>query len=79
MATRCSATTDSATIPAALEAFVRETNPWWQGEPGLATPAFRRWAFPLLPLGVLVTLGEDVKLDDPRIVPIALRSLLLLR
>jgi predicted AAA+ superfamily ATPase len=29
--------------------------------------------------GILVTMGDDVKVDDPRIIPVPLRSLLLLR
>jgi predicted AAA+ superfamily ATPase len=28
-----------------LDAFVRETNPWWEGKPGPQLPDYRRWAF----------------------------------
>ncbi len=32
-------------IPAPLEAFLYDTNPWWRGEPMRRIPAFRRWLF----------------------------------
>ncbi len=32
-------------LPAALDAFLRETNPWWDGRPGPVLPAYRRSAF----------------------------------
>jgi len=32
-------------LPPALEAFLRDTNPWWQGKPMRPLPAFRRWLF----------------------------------
>ena len=28
-----------------LEAFLRDTNPWWEGKPGPVLPPYRRWAF----------------------------------
>ena len=32
-------------LPGAVEAYLRETNPWWVGKPGPALPRFRRSAF----------------------------------
>jgi len=29
-----------------LDAFLRDTNPWWSGRPGRPLPPFRRWLFP---------------------------------
>ena len=31
------------------------------------------------PFGVLVTMEDNIRVDDPRIVPVSLRSLMLLR
>lgn len=28
-----------------LDAFLRDTNPWWQGKPAKILPTYRRWAF----------------------------------
>lgn len=36
---------DMERIPAALDHFLRDTNPWWQGNPGPVLPAYRRWIF----------------------------------
>jgi len=32
-------------LPAALEAFLWDINPWWQGKPMRPLPPFRRWLF----------------------------------
>lgn len=32
-------------LPPAVEEFLYDTNPWWQGRPGPVTPPYRRWAF----------------------------------
>ena len=32
-------------LPPSLDAFLRDTNPWWEGKPGPVLPAYRRWAF----------------------------------
>jgi len=39
---------DKVRLPAELDAYLRSTNPWWQGRPGRVLPPYRRWAFPLL-------------------------------
>lgn len=31
-----------------LDAYLRETNPWWAGRPGRLLPPYRRWAFGVL-------------------------------
>ena len=31
-----------------LDAYLRDTNPWWEGKPGRVLPPFRRWAFAAL-------------------------------
>jgi predicted AAA+ superfamily ATPase len=36
---------DKVRIPPELDAYVRSTNPWWEGKPGRVLPVFRRWAF----------------------------------
>lgn len=32
-------------LPEELEAFLRDTNPWWQGRPMRVLPQFRHWLF----------------------------------
>ncbi len=32
-------------LPALVEAFLWETNPWWRGKPARPVPPFRRWLF----------------------------------
>ncbi len=32
-------------LPAPVEAFLWDTNPWWQGKPARPVPPFRRWLF----------------------------------
>ncbi|MGH7150363.1 MAG: ATP-binding protein [Planctomycetota bacterium] len=32
-------------IPPELDAYLRETNPWWSGKPGRPLPPYRRWAY----------------------------------
>ncbi len=36
---------DLERLPPALDAFLRNTNPWWEGKPGPVLPPYRRWAF----------------------------------
>jgi predicted AAA+ superfamily ATPase len=36
---------DMERLPPGLDAFLRETNPWWEGRPGPPLPEYRRWAF----------------------------------
>ena len=36
---------DSERLPPALDSYLRDTNPWWDGRPGPVLPKYRRWAF----------------------------------
>ena len=36
---------DRVRLPPAIDAHLRETNPWWQGLPGRVLPPYRRWVF----------------------------------
>lgn len=36
---------DMERLPAAVDAFLRDTNPWWEGKPTQTLPSYRRWAF----------------------------------
>ncbi|MCI0589318.1 MAG: AAA family ATPase [Planctomycetes bacterium] len=39
---------DKVRIPAELDVYVREINPWWSGKPGRVLPRYRRWAYATL-------------------------------
>lgn len=39
---------DKLRLPPELDAYLRTTNPWWEGRPGRVLPAYRRWAFNVL-------------------------------
>jgi predicted AAA+ superfamily ATPase len=39
---------DKIRLPAEVDAYLREVNPWWQGLPGRVLPPHRRWAFDVL-------------------------------
>jgi len=39
---------DKLRLPAELDAYLREINPWWAGKPGRVLPPYRRWAFSTL-------------------------------
>jgi predicted AAA+ superfamily ATPase len=39
---------DKVRIAPELDAYLRSTNPWWEGKPGRVLPPFRRWAFKAL-------------------------------
>lgn len=36
---------DIERMPPEVDAFLRSTNPWWEGKPGPLLPTYRRWAF----------------------------------
>jgi predicted AAA+ superfamily ATPase len=38
---------DIERMPPEVDAFLRSTNPWWEGKPGPILPSYRRWAFSL--------------------------------
>lgn len=39
---------DKVRLPPAVDAHLRDTNPWWQGLPGRVLPPYRRWVFPTI-------------------------------
>jgi predicted AAA+ superfamily ATPase len=39
---------DKLRLPAELDAYLRDINPWWAGKPGRVLPPYRRWAFTTL-------------------------------
>jgi predicted AAA+ superfamily ATPase len=39
---------DKVRLPPELDAYLRDTNPWWEGRPGRVLPEYRRWAFSVL-------------------------------
>jgi predicted AAA+ superfamily ATPase len=36
---------DKERLPPELDAFIRDTNPWWEDKPDKPLPPYRRWAF----------------------------------
>ena len=36
---------DKVRLPNAVDAYLREANPWWRGLPGRVLPRYRRWVF----------------------------------
>lgn len=36
---------DKERLPPSLDAYLHETNPWWDNQPGPPLPPYRRWAF----------------------------------
>jgi predicted AAA+ superfamily ATPase len=57
---------DTEKLPAAVDAHLRETNPWWQGKPGPEHPRFRRWAFGTLLKKMDAGIAPAVVLRGPR-------------
>lgn len=39
---------DKVRLPPELDAYLRSTNPWWEGKPGRVLPPYHRWAFETL-------------------------------
>jgi hypothetical protein len=39
---------DRVRLPPELDAYLRQTNPWWENKPGRVLPPYRRWAFDVL-------------------------------
>jgi predicted AAA+ superfamily ATPase len=56
----------AASLPQRLPETLRSLNPWWQGEAGVAIPAFRRWAFAQLLQLVTRGLAPATLLRGPR-------------
>jgi hypothetical protein len=36
---------DNERLPAPVDEFLRDTNPWWEGKPGPVISSYRRWTF----------------------------------
>lgn len=39
---------DKVRLPPAVDEYLRNANPWWEGKPGRVLPSYRRWAFDVL-------------------------------
>ncbi len=57
---------DIERVPPALDSFLRDTNPWWEGKPGPVLPAYRRWAFHMLKRKIESRLAPAVVVRGPR-------------
>jgi len=57
---------DKVRLPPELDAFLRSTNPWWEGKPGRVLPPYRRWAFELLLRKLQTGPAPAVVLRGPR-------------
>jgi hypothetical protein len=57
---------DKERLPAAVDEFLRSTNPWWEDRPGPVTPKFRRWAFQTVLKRLSSGLAPIVVLRGPR-------------
>jgi len=57
---------DKIRLPPALDAYLRDTNPWWAGKPGRVLPPYRRWAFDVLLQKLETGLAPAVVLRGPR-------------
>ncbi|MCZ7649110.1 MAG: hypothetical protein M5U26_28290 [Planctomycetota bacterium] len=57
---------DKGRLHPELDAFVRDSNPWWEGKPGPALPPYRRWAFHTTLKKMNAGLAHAVVLRGPR-------------
>jgi predicted AAA+ superfamily ATPase len=57
---------DKVRLPAELDAYLRSTNPWWEGKPGRVLPPYRRWAFGTLLKKIKTGLAPAVVLRGAR-------------
>src|SRR3989304_3205062 len=57
---------DMETLPIQVEAFLRSTNPWWEGKPMHPLPPYRRWAFDTILQRLEAGLAPAVVLRGPR-------------
>jgi predicted AAA+ superfamily ATPase len=57
---------DIERLPPSLDAFLRDTNPWWAGKPGRVLPTYRRWAFRALRSKLASGLAAAVVIRGPR-------------
>jgi len=57
---------DIERMPPEVDAFLRSTNPWWEGKPGPMLPSYRRWAFNLTLKKMQSGLAPIVVVRGPR-------------
>ena len=57
---------DIERVPPAVDALLRDTNPWWAGRPGNPLPAYTRWAFGSVLRKLETGLAPAVLLRGPR-------------
>lgn len=57
---------DIERIPPALDHYLRETNPWWEGKPGPILPIYRRWIFKAVLRKMNTGLAPIVLIRGPR-------------
>lgn len=57
---------DKVRLPPELDAYLRDTNPWWEGKPGRVLPRYRRWAFKALLRKLRAGLAPAVVLKGAR-------------
>lgn len=57
---------DTEKLPAAVDAHLRETNPWWEGKPSKEIPKYRRWAFQAALRKMELGLAPAVVVRGPR-------------
>lgn len=53
-------------LPPRFEAYLRETNPWWDGRPRPPVPPFRRWGYHAVRRKLRAQLAPAVVLRGPR-------------
>lgn len=57
---------DKERLPPAVDAFLRDTNPWWESRPSKPLPPYRRWAFGTVLRRLESGLAPIVVLRGPR-------------
>jgi len=53
-------------LPAGVEDFLRDTNPWWSNKPQRPLPPFKRWLFSYALRGLTRGLAPVIVLRGPR-------------
>jgi hypothetical protein len=59
-------TSDIEQLPPALDSFLRDTNPWWSGQPMKGQPPYRRWVFHVVRKKLASGLAPVVMVRGPR-------------
>lgn len=57
---------DKIRLSPELDAYLRDTNPWWEGKPGRVLPPYQRWAFDVLLRKLKAALAPAVVLRGAR-------------